>query len=117
MKKRKINRLVNKADKQFIKATGTRFKASRTAAKYGKKLSGLNTVYGSSGASENIIIKTEKPLPIPKIEIPLQNGKELKPIMIKPNMGRIIKPMAKLDRKSTRLNSSHVRTSRMPSSA
>jgi len=30
-----------------------------------------------------------------KIEVPLQNGKELKPIMIKPNMGRIIKPMAK----------------------
>jgi len=28
-------------------------------------------------------------------EAPLQNGKELKPIMIKPNMGRIIKPMAK----------------------
>jgi len=30
-----------------------------------------------------------------KIEVPLQNGKELKPIMIKPNMGKIIKPMAK----------------------
>lgn len=30
-----------------------------------------------------------------KIEVPLQNGKELKPIMIKPNMGRMIKPMAK----------------------
>lgn len=30
-----------------------------------------------------------------KIEVPLQNGEELKPIMIKPNMGRIIKPMAK----------------------
>ena len=30
-----------------------------------------------------------------KIEVPLQNGQELKPIMIKPNMGRIIKPMAK----------------------
>ena len=28
-------------------------------------------------------------------EAPLQNGKELKPIMIKPNMGRIVKPMAK----------------------
>jgi hypothetical protein len=28
-------------------------------------------------------------------EAPLQNGKELKPIMIKPNMGRVIKPMAK----------------------
>jgi len=28
-------------------------------------------------------------------EAPLQNGQELKPIMIKPNMGRIIKPMAK----------------------
>ena len=26
---------------------------------------------------------------------PLQNGEELKPIMIKPNMGRMIKPMAK----------------------
>ena len=30
-----------------------------------------------------------------KIEVPLQNGKELKPIMIKPNMGKMIKPMAK----------------------
>jgi len=28
-------------------------------------------------------------------EAPLQNGKELKPIMIKPNMGKMIKPMAK----------------------
>tara|TARA_A100001201_G_scaffold96249_1_gene83190 strand:+ start:240 stop:1073 length:834 start_codon:yes stop_codon:yes gene_type:complete len=28
-------------------------------------------------------------------EAPLQNGQELKPIMIKPNMGRIVKPMAK----------------------
>lgn len=32
-----------------------------------------------------------------KIEIPLQNGKELKPIMIKPNMGKIIKPMMERD--------------------
>ena len=30
-----------------------------------------------------------------KPEAPLQNGKELKPIMIKPNMGRIVKPMSK----------------------
>ena len=32
-----------------------------------------------------------------KIEVPLQNGKELKPIMIKPNMGKIIKPMMERD--------------------
>ena len=32
-----------------------------------------------------------------KIEVPLQNGKELKPIMIKPNMGKIIKPMIERD--------------------
>tara|TARA_R100001591_G_scaffold46976_1_gene57686 strand:+ start:473 stop:895 length:423 start_codon:yes stop_codon:yes gene_type:complete len=30
-----------------------------------------------------------------KKQMPLQNGEELKPIMIKPNMGRMIKPMAK----------------------
>ena len=30
-----------------------------------------------------------------KKQSPLQNGEELKPIMIKPNMGRMVKPMAK----------------------
>ena len=30
-----------------------------------------------------------------KKQAPLQNGEELKPIMIKPNMGRMVKPMAK----------------------
>lgn len=35
-----------------------------------------------------------------KIEVPLQNGKELKPIMIKPSMGRMIKPMAQPTNKS-----------------
>jgi len=30
-----------------------------------------------------------------KKQMPLQNGEELKPIMIKPSMGRMIKPMAK----------------------
>ena len=38
---------------------------------------------------------TNERVPRTRPEAPLQNGEELKPIMIKPNMGRMVKPMAK----------------------
>ena len=47
----------------------------------------LGTTKGAPG--------TNRRVPRTRPEAPLQNGKELKPIMIKPNMGRVIKPMAK----------------------
>ena len=47
----------------------------------------LSTKKGAPGT--NTRVQRTRP------EAPLQNGKELKPIMIKPNMGRVIKPMAK----------------------
>lgn len=47
----------------------------------------LGTTKGAPG--------TNRRVPRTRPEAPLQNGKELKPIMIKPNMGKMIKPMAK----------------------
>ena len=70
-------------------------KAQRLVNKQNKLLNKL--AYKSGMARYKAELADEKQRDVAKTlkSMPLQNGEELKPIMIKPNMGRMIKPMAK----------------------
>ena len=96
-----LRKLDFKTDKKFSKAATARHKQTEVAKKLGKTTPNISALYVNP--TEDIEIRSKKVNNIydpkkPNMKMPvapLQNGEELKPIMIKPSMGRMIKPMAK----------------------